>query len=58
MKYLIRFAQFAIIYLSSVGLYSLWEHYKKTKEDKPMRWKPFLVCFMIILGLFYLTFWK
>ncbi len=58
MNFVNWFVQFWLVYLASIGLYAFWEHYKKTGKDKLIEWKPFMVCLVIIVALFYLTVWK
>ena len=58
MKYLIWGIQSLLIYLASIGVYSLREHYKNTKKDKPIEFVPFIVIVVVMFGVFYLVFWK
>ena len=53
-----RFIQTTILYLATTGLYSLWEHYKKTGKDKPIEYKPFIICLLIISFIFYMFIWR
>ncbi len=52
------FIQVWLMYLASIGLYTFWEHHKKTGKEKLIESKPFMVCLIIIVVMFYITVWK
>lgn len=50
--------QMLLIYSASIGVYCLWEHYKKTGKDKLIESKHFLICALIVMILFYIAIWR